>query len=681
MASPEAFSHQRLDEIQEVPVQAERGPIVEDENSISYLGVELEKGKIGSPMVPRRESYTDYISDEFALKLQQKIAICLKSGEPLLIEGGTSIGKTTTIRKMAAELGWEVHYINLTGATDVEDLMGRYIPNVERVRLDDPEYKFADGKITAGLRPEEGKKKIILLDELNAAPPNILIRLHEVLDALERGGEVVLSEDASEAVPVSREQTKVVALMNPPGKGYFGREPLDPAQLRRWVYQKEATTLPTSTFEHSTAALFGLEKEQAELPPETYLSSPHEALTSEQLAEIPGISEILVQYREFHQAAQKMLKNRSLAQDQPQPFYYDDRMEPRRVRDFVQRFFTGDITDTFQKALSYYYGGKLESEDDRIKLAELISQVHYTAPVESRRRELGAATREAPQTQEVVEGEATPPERTPRTLSEEVVSLMDVERIMGAENIFGREQLRAAGFGELSAADVPPVPFTRSELERAKELNQLLVLRIDSLEPGKLLTAQKVKEMFQEKLEREGKGKLFYDQDWYVGERCFTTESPRRGWALIDPELIPDSTSKNYLEQTDTIALRLETEVFKDMEIPEEYSEAISEFVTMRRDIEGIMSSDWQRASQLLADLKLTRLTRPSMVEQLYDTALVYASTGRRLHEGDYSWTKSRASSGGLVDVGLFDSAGAEVGRPMPSDSRDSLGVSLSRSR
>jgi len=190
-------------------------PIIETETSISYLGVKLEKAEVrDSQFVPKREQYADFINDkEVALPLQRDIAIAFLNGEPLLIEGGTSLGKTTTVRKMAAELGYEVHYANLNGATDVEDLMGRYIPNPHKNKPEDPEYIFADGKVTSGLRQEEGKIKIIILDEFNSAAPNILIRLHEVLDALERGGDVILSEDASESISVNKEKTKIVALM------------------------------------------------------------------------------------------------------------------------------------------------------------------------------------------------------------------------------------------------------------------------------------------------------------------------------------------------------------------------------------------------------------------------------------------------------------------------------------
>lgn len=361
------------------PLPAE--PISETPEAVSYLGVKLPKAqKTGGAFVPNREQYADFINDKFALDLQKQIAISFLQGDPILIEGGTSIGKTTSVRKMASELGWEVHYANLNGATDVEDLMGRYIPNPNKRGPDDPEYLFADGKVTSGLRQEEGRMKVIILDEFNSAAPNILIRLHEVLDALNRGEAVVLSEDASETVPVDKKTTKVVALMNPPGKGYFGREPLDPAQLRRWVYFKAPTDLPEQTFSYSTDALFTLAPQGEAVPEEAYLTSRDLALLPDQLQEIPGIGDILGKYKEFHKAAKTLVRERKVAADQPQPFTYDDRMEPRRVRDFILAFYNGDINGTFQNALNYYYANKLDSDVDKAKLEELIRHVEYIPP-------------------------------------------------------------------------------------------------------------------------------------------------------------------------------------------------------------------------------------------------------------------------------------------------------------
>jgi len=356
-------------------------PIAETPEAVSYLGVRLLKARNSEGhFVPKREQYADYINDQFSLDLQKQIAVSFLQGDPLLIEGGTSIGKTTAVRKMAAELGWEVHYANLNGATDVEDLMGRYIPNPNKRTPEDPEYIFADGKVTSGLRQEEGKVKVIILDEFNSAAPNILIRLHEVLDALNRGEAVVLSEDASETVPVDKRVTKVAALMNPPGKGYFGREPLDPAQLRRWVYMKAPTDLPEQTFSYSTDALFTLVPQAEAVPQEAFLVSREQALHPDQLQEIPGIEAILAKYKEFHKAAKELTRGRKIAADQPQPFTYDDRMEPRRVRDFILAFYNGDINETFQTALRYYYANKLDSEVDKAKLEELIRHVEYIPP-------------------------------------------------------------------------------------------------------------------------------------------------------------------------------------------------------------------------------------------------------------------------------------------------------------
>ncbi|MEK7608871.1 MAG: hypothetical protein AAB476_00095, partial [Patescibacteria group bacterium] len=114
MASHEQFSPKAKSKEELVPVR-------DAESSVAYLGVELPKAA-NPENAPKKEQYADYINDRFSLELQQKIATSFKQGDPVLIEGGTSIGKTTTVKKMCADLGWEVHYVNLNGATDVEDL-------------------------------------------------------------------------------------------------------------------------------------------------------------------------------------------------------------------------------------------------------------------------------------------------------------------------------------------------------------------------------------------------------------------------------------------------------------------------------------------------------------------------------------------------------------------------------
>jgi len=618
-------------------------PIIETETSISYLGVKLEKAEVrDSQFVPKREQYADFINDkEVALPLQRDIAIAFLNGEPLLIEGGTSLGKTTTVRKMAAELGYEVHYANLNGATDVEDLMGRYIPNPHKNKPEDPEYIFADGKVTSGLRQEEGKIKIIILDEFNSAAPNILIRLHEVLDALERGGDVILSEDASESISVNKEKTKIVALMNPVGKGYLGREPLDPAQLRRWVYKKMPSELPVSTFSYSTDALFKAGPESQYITPDMFLKSREDALTLEQLSEIPGMREVLEKYKEFHKAAKELVKSRKIAEDQSQPFIYDDRMEPRRVRDFVLRFYNGDINETFQQALRYYYANKLESDVDRKKLEELIRLVEY------RPKTIGSQRRGTEREEKLSVGES---------ISKHIE--VAIEKL-GKENVFGPKEIEKV-FG-VKIEDVPDIPFSVEELERAKNLNQMLILRVDKTAEGKPMSIKAMSDILDKKWQDEGRGRLLnLVKNWmnWLGESSFTQESPRAGWALVSKDVLPDSLGKNYLEQTEVVIKTLKEEVFKDLDIPEEYAEAITEFENKKAEIVKLMDKDWTEAAQELLQLKITQLTRQTAAEAIYDLAVYYDINNKRLLADRLTWLAFPDSHCRLVQLGCFSGNG-----------------------
>lgn len=659
----------------------ESTPIAETDAGIAYLGVSLEKSESGDGrFVPKREQYKDFINDkEVALPMQRDIAVAFLSGEPLLIDGGTSLGKTTTVKKMAAELGWEIHYANLNGATDVEDLMGRYIPNPHKNKPEDPEYIFADGKVTSGLRQEEGKVKIVILDEFNASAPNILIRLHEVLDSLERGGDVILSEDASEAVSVNKEKTKIIALMNPPGKGYFGREPLDPAQLRRWVYKKLPTELPEGTFSYSTDALFGAEPESQNVTSDMFLRAREEALTPEQLQEVPGMREVLEKYKEFHKAARELLKNRKVAEDQPQPFTFDDRMEPRRVRDFVLRFYTGDINETFQQALRYYYSNKLESEADRKKLGELIRLVEYKPKVAESKRK---GTEREEKTTEKSNPEAKRTEAIPETkLEGPVVEQIEVAiEKLGKENVFGPKEIEKI-FG-VRLAEVPGIPFSVEELERAEKLGQMLLLRVDKTAEGKPMSLEAMTEVMAKRWKDEGKGDLLSTADgWksWIGEDRFTTESPRTGWALVSKDVLPESLSKNYIEQTEVIIATLKSDVFKDMDIPEEYTKAIAEFESKKAKLIELVNEDWRKAAKELAELKISQMTRQTIPETIYDLAVYYDANNKRLLSDTRTWSTSLNPDGYLVSLGIFGAEGV-LGHGWPPDDRlGDLGVSLSR--
>lgn len=701
----------RKNELENPQAKRELEPITEDEHSMSYLGVTLEKAGNGhDQFVPKREQYADFINDkEVALPLQRDIAVSFLSGEPLLIDGGTSLGKTTAVRKMASELGWEVHYANLNGATDVEDLMGRYIPNPNKNKTKDPEYIFADGKVTSGLRQEEGKTKVIILDEFNASAPNILIRLHEVLDSLERGGNVVLSEDASEAVSVNKGVTKVVALMNPPGKGYFGREPLDPAQLRRWVYKKLPTELPEETFSFSTDALFGMQAETQEVSPEMFLKARGEGLTQEQLQDIPGIPEVLKKYKEFHKAAKELLKNRKIAEDQPQPFTYDDRMEPRRVRDFILRFYNGDINETMQQALRYYYADKLESDADRKKLGELIRLVEYKPkPGESKRRSLetnvspekASLIKDIEKLKAEVEGSGKLPqtESSPDTL----LKKMELAQEILGNDFMGPEKIEKTFGIKINVEDIPDMPYSPDDLEKAKENGEMLVLGVDKDSEGEYLTIAHMLEMIPELTDPSTgeKIRVLYHQEkvgsielgdacWFKNETFYTglnedgepvpNAHPRLRWRLTSKAPLPESIissyggkaekSTNYIEQTKMLREYLQSVGSLTKDEAEECSDKVL------GEINKIMGSDWQEAARRLSELAVNKNHRRLPSEVIYDILLAIKGNGERILEKNYDWTSTLASDGTLVCVGFADRSGVRVDGDGPDDRHAHLGV------
>ncbi len=261
---------------------------------------------------------------------------------------------------------------------------------------------------------------------------------------------------------------------------------------------------------------------------------------------------------------------------------------------------------------------------------------------------------------------------------------------IGAKNFFGPAAVEKAFGLRLEAEQIPPIPFSQAELEHAKSLNQMLILRVDHAPDGQPLTMQKMQELLQPAFEEAGDGTILYETDWYEGEDFYTKEHPVLRWALVSKEVVPNSTNKNYLQQTDQLVTYLKDEVYQGQTVPEPYAEAIREYQGLRDQLAPLVTSnveaEWKQATQMLADLKLTQLTRQTPAEVLYDLLLVMQNSSdpedkTRLLESMYTWTARRTSGGYLVSVGFFDAVGAGVGRWSPGIAHPALGVVFSRSQ
>lgn len=262
--------------------------------------------------------------------------------------------------------------------------------------------------------------------------------------------------------------------------------------------------------------------------------------------------------------------------------------------------------------------------------------------------------------------------------------------ILSEKEVIGPTDLRNIWGIEFQPEQIPEIPFSKEELERAGELDQYLILRVaDHTSDGRPFTMQTMNALKEQIFADEGGGKLLYSGDgqggvgddcWYKGESFFTEKILQFKWALVSKEVIPDSLDQNYLEQTETIIKYLTEEVFKDQEMPVEYQEAIAEFEAQKAEIQEFMSSNWRKAADQLASLKITTLTRQTPVEVLFDDITYFLKNKEKLLENTYTWTSVQASGGHLVDVGRAASGGAGVYGYGPADRYGPLGVSLSRS-
>lgn len=231
----------------------------------------------------------------------------------------------------------------------------------------------------------------------------------------------------------------------------------------------------------------------------------------------------------------------------------------------------------------------------------------------------------------------------------------------------------------LDPNDIPPIPFTDDEIVYARQLGQFLVLFADKNPAGQVLTMQGVDQICGGKL---GDDPLLYDRGWYQGESFYTTDpiAPTPTWKLVGRDVIPGSTNKNYLDQTQVIVDYLTSEVYAGEELPAPYQVAIDEFNANKNRLAVLMGSDWQQSAKELAALQVNQLFRLSPGELLYVIALYDKVNHERLLEDTYSWTASRYASGSLVIVGYAGASGASVYGYGPRYSSGSLGVVFSRS-
>ncbi|KAK3754826.1 hypothetical protein QZH41_002147 [Actinostola sp. cb2023] len=138
---------------------------------------------------------------------------------PVLIQGETSVGKTSLIQWLSSASGNQCVRINNHEHTDIQEYLGCYTSD------HDGRLVFKEGVLVDAMR----KGYWIILDELNLAPTDVLEALNRLLDD---NRELFIAE--TQETVKAHPNFMLFATQNPPGQ-YGGRKVLSRAFRNRFV--------------------------------------------------------------------------------------------------------------------------------------------------------------------------------------------------------------------------------------------------------------------------------------------------------------------------------------------------------------------------------------------------------------------------------------------------------------
>jgi hypothetical protein len=256
-----------------------------------------------------------------------------------------------------------------------------------------------------------------------------------------------------------------------------------------------------------------------------------------------------------------------------------------------------------------------------------------------------------------------------------------------AKEIFGKDFLGAVAvektFGfAVRPEDVPPIRFSAKELKEAHDHNEQLILRVSYDAEGKPMTMERMLQIMAKRIPK--KEKLLASQNapgaedlpddcWYKTEEFFWKDSLKMEWVLVGKDFVPETTNKNYVEQT--------LEIYKYMQNRKILTESEeTEYAGLEESLKRLcfeMGVDWKtqevvdqpkydknwpEVTKKLANLPINQKHRRDYAGILFDWLMNFkAGNGRGKLENLYDWSNTVSSAGALMSLGDFASTGARV--------------------
>ncbi|KAF0299690.1 Midasin [Amphibalanus amphitrite] len=181
---------------------------------VQFEGYWVRQGQL-EPRAPEHYVLTPSVKENLR-DLARAVSL---GGLPVLLQGETSVGKTSLISYLAAASGNRCVRINNHEHTDLQEYVGAYGAD-ETGKL-----VFKEGALVEAMR----RGHWIILDELNLAPSDVLEALNRVLDD---NRELFIAE--TQTVVRAHPRFMLFATQNPPGQ-YGGRKMLSRAFRNRFI--------------------------------------------------------------------------------------------------------------------------------------------------------------------------------------------------------------------------------------------------------------------------------------------------------------------------------------------------------------------------------------------------------------------------------------------------------------
>lgn len=397
---------------------AQARPFVEvsaDTVRVGHLTLRRRPGT--AALVPGPELFEHYCVDERTADTLLHVAEGVLLREPVLLEGETSVSKTSIVLYLAMLANQPVVRINLNGQTDTGELIGRYVPQdgagtlpldaaelfaakdllelesrmiLERAshegralsrvevqqimaneRMTSHPWRWQDGLVVTAMK----RGWWVVLDELNLAEPQILERLNPVLEVVPS---IVLTEHDNSLLgpgghPVHPD-FRLFATMNP--AEYAGRSALSPAYRDRWRGYKFVVPPGEAEYLAMLRYLVHGEHPTVKVAGEAWAGGRREPPMGA-LADVPGIDDFLRALARFHAALEEAVGRRGGGKGQAlgvrrRERYVFSRRGLLSVMEYLSAMAEAGGVRAMRRALARYYLGRVTPGADQRVVARLL---------------------------------------------------------------------------------------------------------------------------------------------------------------------------------------------------------------------------------------------------------------------------------------------------------------------